>query len=178
MIVKDYYFLDASKNVEEYISISDGIKEIEKPCQLSEFQFLDKKPIHIEADEDSGRIFQDFMYDKGVPVISDRMKDCLDSLFVDYLFFKKILITKKKLGMEEVYWLALPPRINCLNREESEIDEMLNVAEKIVINEGKVGRYEIFKLGGVGNLDIIISDNVANVLKEKKFVGVHIYKIS
>lgn len=176
--MKDYFILDASKNVEEYVSVTDGIKEMEKACQMSEFQFLDKKSISMEADKDSGRIFQDFIYDKGVPIISDRMKDCLDSLGVDYLFFKKVLITKKKIGIEEVYWLALPPRINCLNREESEIDEMLDVAEEIVINDDKVGRYEIFKLGGVGNLDIILSGNVADVLKEKKFIGVHIYKIN
>ena len=172
----DYYFLESSRNIEEYVRINEGIKDMEKACQMSEFQFFDTKPKTIEVDPDSGRIFQDFIYDKGVPIVSERLKDCLESLNVDYLFYKKILLTKKALGIEEVYWLALPPRINCLNYELSDIDEMLNVADEIVINEEKVGRYEIFKLAGVGNMEIIISEKIARTLKSMNFIGLHIYK--
>lgn len=172
-----YYILDSSRNVEEYISVIDGTKEMVKACQLSEFQFFDTKPVKIEVDEQRGRIFQDFLYDKGVPIVSDRMKECLESLGVDYLFYKKVLLTKSEVGIEEIYWLALPPRINCLNREESKIDKILNVADEIVINEDKVGRYEVFKLAGVGNLEIVLSEKVANTLINEKFIGLHIYNI-
>lgn len=175
--MKDYYILDASRNVEEYISIVNGTKKFESACQMSEYQFLDTNPETIEVDKESGRVFQDFIYDKGVPVISDKMKEFIDMLGVDYLFYKKLILTKERLGVEEVYWLALPPRIKCLNREKSEIDEILNVADEIVINEDRVGRYEIFKLADVGNLEIILSEKMAQTLKEKKFTGVHIYKI-
>lgn len=172
----DYYIMESSKNVEEYVSIVDGTKEMAKACQMSEFQYLDARPLIIEVDKDSGRIFQDFIYDQGVPVISDKVKECMDALGIDYLFFKKLILTKKELGIEEVYWLALPPRINCLNREQSEIDEMLNVADEIVINDAKVGRFEIFKLAGVGNLEIIITERIAKALKEMKLIGLHIYQ--
>ena len=86
-------------------------------------------------------------------------------------------MTKKLLGVEELYWLALPQRINCLNRDESDIDEELNFADEIVINEDKVGRYEVFKLAGVTNLDIIITKKIAEALKKKKFIGLHINKL-
>ncbi len=175
--MSDYYIFESSKNVEDYVSVIDGTKEIAKACQMSEFQFFDSKTISLEVDKKSGKVFQDFLYDKGVPIISDRLKDCLDALEVDYLLYKKVLLTKKSIGVEEIYWLALPPRINCLNREESDIDETLNVADEIVINDDKVGRYEVFKLSGVGNLEIVISERVAKILMEKKFIGLHIYKI-
>ena len=175
--MSDYYVIEASKNVEEYVSVIDSTASFVKPCQMSEFQFFDTKPISLEVDADSGKVFQDFMYDKGVPIISDRLKECFEDLGVDYLFYKKILLTKQNLGVEEIYWLAIPPRINCLNREESDIDEVLNVADEIVINEDKVGRYEVFKLSGVGNLEIIVSSKIADVLKSKKYIGLHIYKI-
>ena len=175
--MSDYYVLDSSRNIEEFVSAIDGTTNIAKPCQLSEFQFFDANPIKIEVDDSSGRVFQDFIYDNGVPLISDRMKECLALLGVDYLFYKKILLTKRNLGVGEIYWLALPPRINCLNRDESEIDELLNVADEIVINDDKVGRYEVFKLAGVGNLEIIISKKIASALKNEEFVGLHIYKI-
>ena len=175
--MSDYYVIEASEDVKDYVSVIDSIKELEEPCQMSEFQFLDLKPISLEVDADSGKVFQDFMYDWGVPIISDRFKECLEDLGVDYLFYKKILLTKKNLGVEEIYWLALPPRINCLNREKSDIFEVTDVAEKIVIDEDRVGRYEVFKLSDVGNLEIIISKRIADVLKTKKYIGVHIYKI-
>lgn len=173
----NYYVLEASENVEEYVSAIEGTREMAQACQMSEFQFLDLKAISIEVDSDSGRVFQDFLYDSGVPLISERMKECLDELQIDYLFYKKILLTKKRQGIEEIYWLALPPRINCLNRELSDIDELLNVADDIVINEERVGRYEIFKLSGVGNIDIIISERLAQILKEKNLIGLHVNKL-
>lgn len=172
--MSDYYILEASMNVSDYVSVKEGTKDYAKACQMSEFQFFDLNPLSIEIDEDSGKVFQDFIYDKGVPLVSDRMKDCFDELGIDYLLYKKIILTKSNLGIEEIYWLALPPRINCLNRDESEIDEILNVADEIVINDDKVGRYDIFKLAGVGNLEIIVTEKVADRLKTEKFIGLHI----
>lgn len=172
-----FFLLEASTNVEEYVSVRNGMKEYEKCCQMSEFQFLNTAPIKVEVDEDSGKVFQDFIYDNGVPIISDSLKFFLEKFGVDYLFYKKMILTKQKLGIEEQYWLALPQRINCLNRDESDIDDVLNYADEIVINEDKVGRYDIFKLAGVTNLEIIISEQLAEALKAKKFVGLHINKL-
>jgi len=172
-----FYNLSASTNVKEYISVKEGMKKYEIACQMSEFQFLDTKPITVEVDNDSGKVFQDFVYDNGVPIISDALKDYLCCRGIDYLMYKKMILTKSQLGIEELYWLALPPRINCLNKEKSRIIDFLKLAEKIVINEDRVGRYEIFKLAGVTNLDIIISENLAEALKQKQFVGLHINKL-
>ena len=175
--MSEYYTVEASTNVEEYVSVKEGMKDYEKHCQMSEFQYFNTDPITVEVDKESGKIFQDFIYDRGVPIISDSLKECLDGLGVDYLLYKKVILTKSQLGIEELYWLALPQRINCLNRDESDIDEELNFADEIVINEDKVGRYGVFKLAGVTNLDIIISKKIADVLKQKKFVGLHINKL-
>ncbi len=172
-----FYTIEASTNVEEYVSVKDGMKGYEKHCQMSEFQYFDADPITVEIDKDSGKIFQDFIYDRGVPLISDSLKSCLDELGADYLLYKKVILTKAALGVEELYWLALPQRINCLNRDESDIDEELNLADEIVINEDKVGRYEVFKLAGVTNLEIIISTRIAEALKQKEFIGLHINKL-
>lgn len=174
----EFYTLEASTDVEEYVSVFNGIRDFEEHCRMSEFQYFDTEPIKIEVDEDSGRIFQDFIYDGGVPIISDDFKRCLDELGADYLLYKKIILTKTSLGIEELYWLALPQRINCLNRHESDIDEVLNSADKIVINEDRIGRYEIFKLAGVINFDIVITKRIADALKTKKFVGLHINKLN
>lgn len=173
----EYFILEASMNVSDYVSVKEGTKGFAKLCQMSEFQFLDSKPCTIEVDMESGSIFQDFIYEQGVPLISDKMKDCFDELGIDYLLYKKVILTKNVLGVEEIYWLALPPRIYCLNREKSEIDEILNVADEIVINDNKVGRYDIFKLAGVGNIEIIVTKKLADKLKEEQLIGLHINQI-
>ena len=175
--MNDYYVLDAARIVKEYIYLDDGLDDLEIPCESSEFQFLDKKVLSLEADPSSGNIFQDFMYFRNVPIISDKMMELFIKENIDYLFYKKILITKKSKGVEELYWLALPPRINCLNRDKSNIDEVLNCADEIVINDSKVGNYHIFKLSGVTNHEIIITKYLAEKIKSISPVGVHIYEL-
>lgn len=172
-----YYAIGSSSNVEEYLSIGLGLADLQKPCAMSEFQHLDKDTIYIEADRESGNLCPDFIYEQGVPIISESVKSFFDSYGIDYLFYKKIILKKSDIGMEEPYWLALPPRINCLNFEKSEIDDFLNAADEIVIDSRKIGRYDIFKLSGVTNLEIIITEKLALALKKMKFVGMHIYPL-
>ena len=173
----NYFLLEASSNVKEFVSVREAMKKYELACQMSEFQHLTTDPITVEVDEDSGDIFQDFICDNGVPLISENMKQCFDALKIDYLFYKKVTLTKKFSEVEKQYWLAVPPRINCLNKEKSDIDNYLNYADSIVINPSRVGKYDIFKLAGVTNTEIIITNKLAIVLSVKKFIGIHINKI-
>ena len=172
-----WYALTASRDAKNFVSTMDSVQEFQTPCQRSEFQFIDKKPITLEVDKSSGSMFQDFIYDRGVPIISDRFKECLEDLEVNYLLYKKILLKHTRLGVTKTYWLALPPGINCLNRDESGIYESTECASKIVINEDRVGRFEMFKLAGVANLEIIISKRIADALKRKRYIGVHIWDV-
>lgn len=172
-----YFVIDASPNVKEYLRIGGSLDAIRKACAMSEFQYLDRSALCSELEKDSGDICQDYIYERGIPLISEKTKRIFDEFGVDYLFYKKIILQKSDVGLEEPYWLALPPRINCLNLEESEIDEILNVADEIVINDSRVGRYDIFKLAGVTNLEIIITEKLAVELKKHKLIGMHIYPI-
>ncbi|MDF2544620.1 MAG: hypothetical protein K0S47_4338 [Herbinix sp.] len=176
--MRDYYVLDAARSVSEYVFIDQGLEQFLRACELSEFQFIDSSVTQIEVSKEGGRIFQDFMNYENVPLISDRMKDFFDEQKIDYIFNKKILLTRSSVGIEEVYWLALPQRIHCLNIENSSIDEFLNYADEIIINDDQIGRFKIFKLAGVTNQEIIITDDFAEKLKEQNFEGVHIYPLN
>lgn len=174
---KKFYAIGTSSDVSDYLNVGNSLATIERYCSKSEFQYLDKKVLTVELDSSSGTECQDFIYKNGVPLISERLKDFFDKRKIDYLFYKKIILKKSDIGLEEIYWLALPQRIECLNREKSDIDDMLNLADEIVINENQIGRFEIFKLAGVTNLEIIVTESLAEDLKAEKFVGMHIYKI-
>ena len=172
-----FYVLSSSDNIQEYLNIGDSLNGIRKACAMSEIQYLNSDAITVELEQSNGYICQDFIYDHGVPLISERVKDFFDEWGIDYLFYKKINLKKSDIGLEEIYWLALPPRINCLDREQSEIDDFLNAADKIVINTERIGRFDIFKLAGVTNLEIIITSQLADKIKEQKFVGMHVERL-
>ena len=175
--VKNYYVMEASSNVAEYIRIREFPEEIRLACSLSEFQYIDRSILYLELDENSGNICQDIIYSEGVLLISERVKDFFDSLKIDYLFYKKTVIEQPETGREEFYWLTVPFRINCLDWEESEIDPVLESADKIVIDDEKTGRFDIFKLGGVTNFEIILTEKLADEMKKQDFSGIHIYRI-
>ena len=169
--------MEASSNVAEYIGIREFPEEIRLACSLSGFQYIDRSILYLELDENSGNICQDIIYSEGVLLISERVKDFFDSLKIDYLFYKKTVIEQSETGREEFYWLTVPFRIDCLDFEESEIDPVLESADRIVIDDEKTGRFDIFKLGGVTNLEIILTEKLADEMKKQDFSGIHIYHI-
>ena len=165
--MKNYYVMEASSNVAEYIRIKDFPEKIKLACSLSEFQYIDRSILYLELDENSGNVCQDIIYSEGVLLISEKVKNFFDSLKIDYLFYKKTVIEQSETGREEFYWLTVPFRIDCLDFEESEIDTVLESADKIVIDDDKTGRFDIFKLGGVTNLEIILTEKLADEMKKQ-----------
>ena len=179
-----YYVMYAETAVEEYFKPNDMLKdELMEACLNSEFQYLNHEPIESEISEDGGLEFPDFVISGCVPFISDKFKRLFDDLKVDNLFYKPIIFTFNSLGIKEYYYLALPPRINCLNWDESDVQteenefltkrELMQEAEKIVINDHAVGNYKIFKLANVTNQEIIVTEEIKNVIEKAKLENVY-----
>ena len=140
--------------------------EIKRGAIDSEFQFLDHKEIEIELDDCYGTDFPDFiMAENYVPMISERLKQRFDSWGIDNLFYKKIRLTMKDYDINELYWLALPPRIDCLDPEKS-FDKVLEICTRVVILPNKVGNYDIFKLKD-GMDAIIITERLKKLLLQE-----------
>ena len=55
--------------------------------------------------------------------------------------------------------------------------EKMREAKKIVINEDETGRYHIFKLAGVVNQDIIVTETLKNVLSESSLENLYFNEI-
>lgn len=172
-----FYFLVAEETEgSDYIYLDDDRvpDELKRGCRNSEFQFIDPEITVLTADPESGNSLPDFICDgrNDVPLISERMKSVFDSLNVRFIFYQRIRIIKNSDGLSENYWLAVPPRIDCLDRDldrdKSDIDEMWNKAKKIVIDRDKTGNCDIFKISGVVNNEIIISSRLKNALEKHK----------
>lgn len=173
--------------IEEYVTPGDELKVLEKGCWQSEFQFLDHSPLDIEISDEGGIYFPDFILQNSIPLISAGIKKIFDKLQVDYVFYKPIRLIYSELGRAEYYWLALPPRINCLDSSNSVIEveenefvlpyELIREAKKICIAENQIGRYDIFKLAGVVNQEIIVTEKLKNVLDEEDFENLFFYEL-
>lgn len=147
----------------DYISIN-ALPEIQKGCMNSEFQFLDKKLTKIEVSLDGGGEFPDFlMADQYAPYISDKLKRVYDRLGIDNLFFQKTIFSLQEFDVEAVYWLAVPPRIHCLDPKC--INTELGIATEFHLLKEKVGNYKIFKLSNVGNNELFVTKDLKNELE-------------
>ncbi len=174
--MNSFYFLVAEETKgSDYIYLdNDRVPdELKRGCRYSEFQFIDPEITVLTADPESGNSLPDFICDgsNDVPLISERMKSVFDSLNVRYIFYQRIRIIKNSDGLSENYWLAVPPKIDCLDRDKmdkSDIDEMWNKAQKMVIDRDKTGYCDIFKISGVENRDIIISSRLKNALEKHR----------
>lgn len=181
-----FYQIYADSCVEDFASSGDELYPLLKGCFKSEFQFLDHEPLEAGLAEDGGVIIPDFMiYESCVPLISERFRQILSARGVDNLFIKPVIFNAPSLGLRERCWLALPPRIECLDlgksvirREEIGEGEYELEAEKIVINPRSIGNYKIFKLAPIyANQEIIVTEDLAEHIRSHNLGNVHFARL-
>ena len=63
----------------------------------------------------------------------------------------------------------MPPRIDCIDYEKSVIDELFNETEILAIDEYKTGNYEIFKVSGAADSQIIVTEKLKNTVEKYGF---------
>ncbi len=118
---------DVLSITEEYIvpEITDELEKLKTHFYRDERWYLTHDEIRLNLDEElSGIEIPDVIYHKEFMFFSDRLKSYLDSLGIDYIFYKKAVISDEVLGLEEVFWLVSIPRIDCINFEESNVQDI------------------------------------------------------
>ena len=170
----DFYCLNSlCSNDPDLIHLDDDKipQTLRDACRKSEFQFIDKHLDTLILDEERGNILSDFIYDikNNVPVISRRLKSVFDSAGIDHVCYRRIKLLRKSDGFCEDCFLCVPPRIRCLDRENSCIDEY-GMAERIVIDPGLVGNFDIFKLSEPVNCEIFVTGRLKEKIEHEKAV--------
>ena len=145
-------------------------ERLKMACWESQFQFVDKSLPPLPLTPDCGDVCPDFLLTGGVPLISDRLKRVFDRMDIRNLFYQRVRVQRED-GYSESYFLAIPPRIDCLDRELSRLDADLEIAERIVIDPPKVGNYEIFKLAGIQDADIYVTETLCRAMEEAEITG-------
>ena len=185
-----YSILYADVSITGYAVPQNEIRRLLRGCEFSEYQFLTHEPIDVVLSSEGGLEFPDLMICEGcIPLISQRLRESFLSLGLANVFYKPVNLVMRDLGINEPFWLALPPRIDCLDWEASEILEdmddafpfwaRLHEAKKIVIAPEKIGNYKIFKLPPcLSNQQIIVEEEVRTYLERKNFENVHFFPLS
>lgn len=179
-----FFVMYAQTCIEDYVLPGEEILQLERGCINSEFQFLDHSPISVEISDEGGEDFPDFLiYDGIIPLITENFRQVLDRAGVNNLFYKPVNLTSDA-GYSENYYLALPPRIDCLNFLESVVeveknnfaqdDELIKEVVEIVIDENKIGNYKIFKLpAGFVNQEIIVTEKLKTAIEKANLENVY-----
>lgn len=185
----NYHILYAETCLEDFARPGNELDALLRGCRKSEFQFLDRNTLTASLADEGGIVFPDFMiYENCVPLISELFRQALDQQKIDNLFYKRIILADEALGIREHYWLALPPRINCLDMDKCEIEieenpyeeeeERLAEVVRIAVNPRATGNYKIFKLPErFENQEIIVSDDLRAAIEPMQFANVYFTKL-
>lgn len=165
------YAIRALGRVEEYIEIDTDFSDIQEACKKSEMQFLSKEKISIGTMDSGGTEFPDLIVAGDVYLFSNIIIDQIRIDIEAYVYLKPIEIICDVIGKKELYWLALPPRIDCLDLDNSVIKYDWNFdlgiipvlqCKKAVIDEQLTGSFKMFKIAGVDDDNIYVDDELMN----------------
>lgn len=135
-----------------------------------EYQYISKECEEVEIKSGLADI-STYLY----PIISQKLKDIIDSFEFGGLFYK-MLIMKDKIGKEYIYYLVLPKKLDCLNYEQSKLEQRDNLRLKsgFYIKEKPVGNMKLFRVSGITNRLLIIDRDLKEKLEEADVKGIKI----
>ena len=181
-----FYTVKAFGAVEEFIKIDTGLNVIKDACRKSEIQYLDRKIITIAASESGGIEFPDLIIYEDMYLFSNDVIDQIKKEIEEYVFLKPIEITCDVIGKKELYWLIVPPRIDCLDLDNSEVEDEWDFelgiipvlhCKKTRIDEKLVGNFEVFKIAEIDDNNIYINENIKNKIININPEGIKIIAI-
>ena len=116
-----FYRLYGDTAAEEYVRpVHKLYQQLERGCARSEFQFLNHEKLEVSLDEAAAWTFRIFYTMNRFRWFQMLYTDFFSDSGVDNLFYKPIYLNDEIIGVRKRYWLALPPRIRCLNYEASQ----------------------------------------------------------
>ena len=181
----DIFALLATSNTDRYIIPEIDESEVTKLkpfVSKGELQFIGHNPVTCSVSEQSGFEAADYIYNRGFHIFSERLKRFFDNEGIDNVFYKPMNIISEELGIDERYYITVVPRIDCLDIEKSVSEDERNwdtgfgmiprlKFENLHIKNTSIGRYKMFRLLGIEDEKIYITDELCLSLKDESFLG-------
>lgn len=181
------YILKCLSSAEEYIQIHGDVSKIRMHIIKSEINLIYDNVVHFEISDHGGLEVPDILYYEGIYLVSNRVKELLGRNNADYLHWIKANLQNKKLGMQEVFWILIPPKIDCIDIDKSDIDisdwdyldgivPMFDYTSLRIVTK-LLGRYEVFKILGIRDNNIYITERMYEQIKSHNFEGIEFIKL-
>lgn len=175
------YAVRAYGKIEEFIEPDSDFSEFGEACRKSEPQFLTKDRLSVGTLDSGGLEFPDLIVLEDVYLLSDAVIEQVKDEIEDYVFLKPVEIRCDLIGKKELYWLTVPPKIDCLDLDKSRIDYdwdfglgILPIlhSEKTVIDEKLTGRYGMFKALGIDDNNIYVTERIRDKMQSVNPEGI------
>lgn len=177
------YQLKVTSNTEEFIQLEGDFSLLKEAYRFEEFQFIYPTPMKVGVTLESGFEVPDIISQESLLFISQRMKVFLDSYGIDYVFYKKVQVHGEEYGIFETFYLMIVPRVNCLDLESlPENEEIWDYQDGLVplidvdtfsIEISRLGRYELFRVFGLYENTVYLTESLYKALEKEDFVGVY-----
>jgi len=109
--------------------------------------------------------------DEPVFLVSDAVKKLIN-IYDDSVVFKFVMLTDEVTKHQEVYWLAMIDKIDCISDKCEFYKD--NSLKKLVLDKEKVSGKKIFRVDGIREKIVVISLDLAESMLRRYFVGVEL----
>lgn len=181
------YILKCLTNAEEYIKVEGDIGKIKIPILNSEIHKLTEDKLELGISEEGGLEIPDVLYYEGILFVSNQIKELMNINNANYIFWKEVDIKSEKYGIHEKFWIMVPPRIDCIDIDRSIIDfSSWHFADGIIpvfefssisIVKKMLGRFEVFKILGILDNNIYVTEKIYTQINFGEFEGIDFIKL-
>lgn len=136
--------------------------------------------------KEEGYVWTDFLAnDKGWFVVSDRLKDLLESVNTDIQFLAVKIREKNNKDMREYYIANIVKVVDalCLNKSqyfETDIQGIgkIYTVSKYAVFSDKTENADVFKLANRQQIPIFVSERFKNLIEKENITGISLLEIS
>jgi|LSQX01.3.fsa_nt_gb hypothetical protein len=170
----DFFILSQDDRISGYaepVGVS-GVIDV-SAVKRNDIESFDDTPVQVYIKEKVENEYLDFI-DKPVHLISEKMKQIFEMRQKD-IFFKPVVLADMKRMKQDLYWLAMPTKVECLS-DMSEFNKDGSL-RKLVINQMKASDYRVFKIEGVLENYLIVNTDIAESILRNELFGFILKKI-
>ncbi len=181
-------------NREDYIKIEGDFSLLSQACTRGELQFMDKKRMQAKVSLEGGLEIPDVLVNGNLVFISRKCKQIFDKQGIDYLFYKEILVVGEEFSIHETFYLLVVPKVDCISLDslpaKGELwdyhDGLMPLIDSsyydfkenyFTLDKSQLGRYEIFRIFGLLDDSIYVTDKLKNLLDKDELSGIHFLPI-
>lgn len=158
----DYFMMQIDRHLRR-------LPQFRVPKELTDLEVIQKNKeksvipvIYVEGYSGLSIEYSDYI-EKPIPLVSEKIYSILKK-YQPNTFFKRVMLTEKKTGVQKPYHLILPPVLECADSLESTYDRGGNF-QQLVLDIDCVQKARIFRIKGLHNQIAVRLDVAESILR-------------